>query len=258
MCILSLHARCGCSSARRRKRRNASRASSSRRRSLRRGRRCRAGRRAPRPARESHRASAAAPADVGAPSPSRSSRPSLPTTSPVTFSVRGVSSARTSCTRPRSSSDSVAPRARSARRASQLRSRDLLDPTAEPGRRRDRAAAPSRSCAAARTTRSPPPLPTGTRTSSPRATPAASRPKHARPRQAGGPVRIAATRGSPARDTLELEIVDVPAAAAFDCPSAGGRVCPAEVDLRHRLSCPMFERSSSGIAATAITSTTTR
>ena len=59
------------------------------------------------------------------------------------------------------------------------------------------------------------------------------------------------------RDTLELEIVDVPAAAAFAVHQLVVENAKAEIDLGHH-PCPMFERMSSGIAATAITSTTTR
>ena len=57
-------------------------------------------------------------------------------------------------------------------------------------------------------------------------------------------------------DPLELEVVDVAATAAVAVQQLVVEHAEPEVDLRHPW--PMFERRSRGIAATAITSTTTR
>lgn len=57
-------------------------------------------------------------------------------------------------------------------------------------------------------------------------------------------------------DVLELEVVDLPATAALAVEQLVVEHAEGEVDLAHPW--PMFESSSNGIAATAITSTTTR
>ena len=57
-------------------------------------------------------------------------------------------------------------------------------------------------------------------------------------------------------EPLELEVVDLPAATVVPVDELVVEDAAREVELRHPR--PMFESTSSGIAATAITSTTTR
>ena len=71
----------------------------------------------------------------------------------------------------------------------------------------------------------------GTRTSRPRANRAASRPSRPRPRQAGGPMRIATTRGLAVTNPLELEVVDLSAAPALAVQQLVVEDAEPEIDL---------------------------
>ena len=176
-------------------------------------------------------------ADVGAPSPSRSSRPSRPTTSPVTFSVRGVSPPRTSCTRP-----SVIARLGANRKPDQLGEPHSCDPgifsihgepvvaATEPQLLRRLAKPYARLDLGHLFPRNAHEL----TADDPRSQPAedASPPPGRRAGEDRDDSRFSR------RDTLELEIVDIPAAPAFAVHQLVVENAQAEIDLGSLCSTP--------------------
>ena len=88
---------------------------------------------------------------------------------------------------------------------------------------------------------------------------AARRPSQPRPRQTGGPTRIAVTRGSPVAETLELEVVDVAAASAVAVDELMIEETQAEIELLRRAHpCPWCVTIISGIAVIETSRITTR